>query len=365
MLPLWINWNPLQAFLPPEDPGTLLYEGSGSLTASDESSVVQLQAALSTNFDMMREVLAECGLVIARRENIVWDQDPHDLPTGYHYFPQAFAYEWAPANWRNSQEAKAWQRAMRLVQGKNAFTAFAYQQGFAERVPTTVIIAGRGHSEEDLQGWVYPVWVKPTLEQMGHTLVRQCFSRDGLRAVLEEMQGDLQIQSHIAGEDQSVHFMAWGDTDVQRLGVVGQLVTDGQHYGNFAPVPEAASVPALVDPVADAMARIGIRGYFAFDVKGGASILEANVRATGATPGVLTARRLGHDAFLFRAGASRLSLREGVKRLRRAGLLYDQASRVGVVPVFWGYWDYNGQFALVCLGSNPEEVYTEAISVLS
>jgi hypothetical protein len=179
-------------------------------------------------------------------------------------------------------------------------------------------------------------------------------------AIVEEFFPDLSsspsAQGHIAA-----------DGSFELLAVHDQILASGEYRGCTFPVEPAVAAAAgeAIARIGQRLARHGVRGSFGVDfavVDGQTYALEINVRKVGpshvikavraltATPGAYVHRRLRYPE-LFTA----LAPRTVIETLDRERLLYDRATRTGIILHVMGALHRYGYVETTALAPSPAE----------
>lgn len=310
--------------------GNDLYSGR-ALGLTEPGDVIQLHPQLQSEWPAIVAHYRRVGL--NHTHDVIWDVSRDTMAAYPEHDPSVFFYG---GEVTRARPDPAWQAVVARTNDKNRFMDLAETLGM--RIPRTLRFA-RPAMVDALTRLPYPCYVKATVSVSG-VGIHRCETPQQVHKALASFAPDtpLQIQEEVATE-----LFLNLQYDVREgvavpLAASEQLLDGFVHQGNRYPARHAPW--ASVEPMAQWMARSGMRGIFAFDVAvvetpDGPDFLpiECNPRFNGASYPTLVANRLGLDAWLA------LQLETSCRHLAEIfldDLAYDPHTGRGVVIVNWG-----------------------------
>ncbi|WPL19688.1 carbamoyl phosphate synthase-like protein [Thiorhodovibrio winogradskyi] len=330
--------------------GNHLYSGRAvGISAPDD--VLMLHPQLQTDWYALCAHYERIGLDHSRQ--VVWDVDLGRLNDFADHQPSLFFF--GPEE-HQVRPDPAWHSAVESMNCKNAFMTHAERLGVP--VPLTRCFADvRAIGEPAIAETQFPCYLKAAVSVSGVGIFR-CADADALRRACDEFAPGtaVQIQQEVRAET-FLNLQYQSDNGcAERLAATEQVLDGYVHQGNRHP---AAHAPwELVDPLADWLGEIGMRGVFAFDLAvveepDGDDYLaiECNPRFNGASYPTLIAEKLGITDWLALAFGTR---HRRLIDLDLSGLEYNPATGTGVVLVNWGPIQV-GKFLALLAGEREQQ----------
>lgn len=294
-------------------------------------------------FPFLQEHLGEFGL--ATEAEIIWSVDPKvamEYPKHYlspYSFVEAF-------NAVRPDDRRRF--ATRMANDKNAFIAFCEAHGYP--VPKT-ISSNRYAEPGTFQNVKLPAYVKAARSAAGVSIFR-CETVAELKYSAEKAGHDFQIQEEVVGvlAFQNVQYQTTKGA-TEHLATTDQLLNGYAHIGNR--FPSAYDPRAITDPLSRAMASLGLKDVFAFDVAVTADqmfIIECNARWNGSTAPTKAMARLGLTAWTACNVDTEL---ESPLDIKLGDTAYSKAKGYGAIVLNTAFMRADGK-ATVVLTGQPE-----------
>lgn len=310
--------------------GNHLYAGR-ALGLTEPDDIIQLHPDLQADWGAITAHYKRVG--IRHTEQVIWDVSP-EVAAAYPELDLSVFFFGKPQS--NARPDPAWQAVVAQTNDKNRFMDLAETLGM--NVPRTLRYDSADAAER-LDRLPYPCYVKAAVSVSGVGIYR-CETISEVQAALASFPPGVpvQIQQEINTElFLNLQYEARDGVAVP-LAASEQVLDGFVHQGNRYPARHAPW--ESVEPMAQWMARNGMRGIFAFDVgvedtPDGPRFLpiECNPRFNGASYPTAVANKLGLDAWLaVQVDTSCRHLAE----IYLDDLEYDPATGRGIVIVNWG-----------------------------
>ncbi len=247
--------------------------------------------------------------------------------------------------------------ATRSMNSKNNFIRICDKFG----VPTPKTQCFNSKEELRHVEMCYPLYLKEDVSASG-VGVFYCRNDRELQEALVKMSGRaFQIQEEIIGDKVTflnVQFFACNHGSAHSVEATAQLLDGFTHMGNICPVK---NVPwEILQPLAEEVAKMGVRDFFAFDVAViekdddiSYQVIECNPRWNGATYPTVIADVNKLNVPQWSARFFKTKHRQ-LKDIDLTGLAFDKKTKSGVVIVNWGCVQ-DGKLGLMLAGSEYEQ----------
>jgi hypothetical protein len=310
--------------------GNQLYSGR-ALGLTEPGDIIQLHPDLQSEWPAIVAHYKRTG--VSHTHDVIWDVSRQRMAAYPSHTPSVFFYG---GDVTRSRPDAAWQAVVERTNDKNRFMDLAETLGM--RVPKTLRFA-RAAMVDELTRLPYPCYVKAAIS-VSWVGIHRCETPEQVAAALASFAPDmpLQIQEEVSTElFLNLQYEVRGGAAVP-LAASEQLLDGFVHQGNRYPARHAPW--ASVEPMAQWMARSGMKEIFAFDVAvvetpDGPEFLpiECNPRFNGASYPTAVANKLGLDAWLA------IQLETSCRHLAEIyldDLAFDPHTGRGVVLVNWG-----------------------------
>lgn len=314
------------------------YYSGRALGISRPDDIIQLHPHLEKLWPSICSHYQRTGL--EHSLNPAWDlslefADNHpDASFSPFLFTDAFRPGSRDADWFRERDPEL-ESAVSFINSKNNFIRTSQDLGVA--VPKTILYANPGECDPSAQA--FPCFLKTSVSANGTGVIR-CENHGQLMEALEDLpeNTEFQIQEEITGATfLNLQYLA-EQGRARRLAATRQLIKSYAHVGS---VYQATNAPwETCDQLASHLAKLGLKGIFAFDLAScgppsapRALALECNPRFNGATYPTLVARKLGIDHWTYATFATSA---RSLTDLDLSELEYSQSSREGIVLINWG-----------------------------
>jgi hypothetical protein len=249
----------------------------------------------------------------------------------------------------------AWVQAVECLNSKNAFMDLCKAEGAP--IPRTLTFVSEPSDDIDID---FPCFVKADVSATGMA-VFEVQNANELRAAVRSLHGTpFQVQEKVSGASiafLNVQYFGCDGAYAHRGEVTEQVLDGFSHIGNRCPT--AYEPWHVTDALAMKAARMGLKGYFAFDVAAVTKrngdveyvIIECNPRWNAATYPSIIADKL--KAKFWQARYFKPRKVRTLHDLYLGHLEYNPARKSGVVFVNWGMIAV-GKIGCMLIGS-PEE----------
>lgn len=312
--------------------GNHLYSGR-ALGLSEPGDLVLLHPALHLDWEAIQAHYQRIGL--SHTQEILWDVDLTYLKN---YPDHELSVFFFGPNEHHARPDPAWLNAVTDINSKNHFIHHARRLGVP--VPSTRCFEDvAAIPAPELAASAFPCYLKAALSVSGIGIFR-CADHNALQAACQQFEPGtpVQIQQEVPADCfLNLQYCA-EHGQVRRLAATEQILDGYVHQGNRYPARHAPW--DCLDPLANWLGEVGLRGLFAFDVSVHETpertqylAIECNPRFNGASYPTLIAAKLGIPAWLARAFGTR---HRRLADLDLSGLEYDPNTGTGVVLVNWG-----------------------------
>ncbi|MFN8391308.1 MAG: hypothetical protein U0136_13535 [Bdellovibrionota bacterium] len=302
------------------------------LGCTTPNDVVQLPPEVRPEFDWIGGHYDAAGVPFTR--NVVWDLELDRARRYADHDWSVFLYSRLHARARPDPR---WLDASTRMNDKNRFIQLCWELGMP--VPKTRCFNHKREASLRIGDIPLPIYRKTACSASGVGVVL-CNDLEELVADLREMEDGIpfQLQEPVESPRAFIN-VQYGIQAGQpiRIGITDQMLNGYSHAGNRYPTEFPDGVWEICDPVATAIADMGLQGIFAFDVAidgyGNPLLIECNPRWNAASYYWTVAQRLGAPHWFC------TNQKVKVNRLRDLnldGLAFDPATRRGLVIVLWG-----------------------------
>lgn len=334
--------------------GNHLYS-SRVLGMTDPADLIQLHPDLQPEWSAIIDHYHRVGLNPST--NVIWDvslqrmEDYPDYVPSVFYFGDALHQESCDRNYFHQLD-QDWHSVVEFINSKNNFMQLAQELGVT--VPQTQCYQ---ETTEVTGGIPYPCYLKPAVSVDGVGIVR-CQTEAELDQALKDMpeHNSFQIQEEVvASTFLNLQYQATEES-VEPLAASEQILDGCSHGGNR--YPTAHQPWDLVTPMAQWMAKKGMKDVFAFDVavdergnKPRYLAIECNPRFNGASYPTGVARKLGIESWSCETFRTRY---RSLKQLDLKDLEFNPETGAGVIIVNWGPI-LVGKLVILLAGSEEEQ----------
>ena len=314
-----------------------LYSGRAAVI-SRPSDIVQMHPALQKFWPVITRHYRNAGL--PHSINPIWDvsfrvfEEFPDCEISPFIFTDAVDPKSGAAELLRDRDP-AREEIVHQINSKNYFIDLARKMGV--KVPSTVAFENKQCFPADNPG--FPCFLKPAVSVSGYGILR-CENRKELNLALREIPDDTpyQMQAEIPAKYfLNLQYEVIGENPVP-LAATEQLLEGFTHFGSRFPVPDPPW--GLLDPLADRLAKMGLKGIFAFDLAVAGSlanpdyfVLECNPRFNGATYPALIAKQLGINAWSCETFPTKF---RQLSQVDLSGIEYTPETRQGIIIINWG-----------------------------
>lgn len=314
--------------------GNHLY-GGRVLGMTEPEDIVQLHPNLKSEWDAITAHYARIGLSHSR--NVVWDvsfsrlADYPDYEISVFFFGDA-AHTDPEQDWfRRVDQDRL--KVVQFINSKNNFIQLAEKLGVS--IPKTVC----AETKTAIQNCAlpYPCYLKPAVSVDGAGISR-CEDEKQLTQALKTFGDDvpLQIQEEvIASTFLNLQYRVTAE-GVERLAATEQVLDGYAHNGNR--YPTAHQPWEIVEPMAEWIAKQGMKELFAFDVavveatSADYLAIECNPRFNGASYPMAIAGKLNIPSWTSETITSEV---RSINELDLTGIEFN-SDGTGVIIVNWG-----------------------------
>ncbi len=335
--------------------GNHLYSGR-VLGMTEPEDIIQLHPDLELEWDAIAKHYARIGL--SHSKNVVWDTslerlaDYPDCEISVFFFGDADNKASSEVEWLRKLD-QDWLNVVQFINSKNNFIQLAEELGVC--IPKTICAENKTAIKRYAQ-LPFPCYLKPAVAVDGAGISR-CEDEQQLLQALEMLADDipLQVQEEvIATNFLNLQYCVTAE-GVDRLAATEQVLDGYAHSGNR--YPTAHQPWEIVDPMAEWMAKHGMKGLFAFDVavvKAATGTrylaIECNPRFNGASYPTGIANKLNITSWTSETFTSKL---RSMSEIDLSGIELN-ADGAGAILVNWGTI-LAGKVALLLAGSLEEQ----------
>lgn len=317
--------------------GNYLYSGR-VLGMTEPDDLIQLHPDLQSQWQAITAHYDNIGL--SHSQNPIWDVSFEQLRNYSDYEPSVFIFsnaidESSKEGDGFSEDNQDWQNVVQFINSKNNFIRLA--QELDVKVPLTLCAENKTQLPKDEQKIPFPCYLKPAVSVDGVGIYR-CADYQELKDALTKLDKDTPIQLQqevIAHKFLNLQYEV-KDGTVKPLAATEQILDGFAHQGNR--YPTAYQPWELVDPMAQWMAKKGMKGIFAFDVatienQSDCFAIECNPRFNGASYPTGIARKLEINSWCSDNFATQY---RSLDQIDLGDLVYNPATKTGVIIYNWG-----------------------------
>jgi len=331
--------------------GNHLYSGR-VLGMTEPEDIIQLHPDLQPEWDAITKHYARIGL--SHSKNVVWDvslerlADYPDCEISVFFFGDADNKVSPEVEWLRNLD-QDWLNVVQFMNSKNNFIQLAKELGVC--IPKTICGENKTAIKHAAQ-LPFPCYLKPAVAVDGAGISR-CEDEQQLLQALEMIAGDipLQVQEEVIATNFLNLQYCITAQGVDRLAATEQVLDGYAHSGNR--YPTAHQPWEIVDPMAEWMAKHGMKEIFAFDVAvveaaTGTHYLaiECNPRFNGASYPTGIAKKLNIKSWTSETFTSKL---RSIREIDLSGIEFNSEG-TGAIIVNWGSI-LAGKVALLLVGS--------------
>jgi len=319
---------------------------------TEPEDIIQLHPDLQPEWDAITKHYARIGL--SHSKNVVWDvslerlADYPDCEISVFFFGDADNKVSPEVEWLRNLD-QDWLNVVQFMNSKNNFIQLAKELGVC--IPKTICGENKTAIKHAAQ-LPFPCYLKPAVAVDGAGISR-CEDEQQLLQALEMIAGDipLQVQEEVIATNFLNLQYCITAQGVDRLAATEQVLDGYAHSGNR--YPTAHQPWEIVDPMAEWMAKHGMKEIFAFDVAvveaaTGTHYLaiECNPRFNGASYPTGIAKKLNIKSWTSETFTSKL---RSIREIDLSGIEFNSEG-TGAIIVNWGSI-LAGKVALLLVGS--------------
>jgi hypothetical protein len=341
--------------------GNHLYSGR-VLGMTEPEDIIQLHPDLKLELNAITEHYARIGL--SHSKNVVWDTsfsvlaDYPDYEISVFFFGDAVHKASLDEDWFSRLDQDRL-KVVQFINSKNNFIQLAEELGVS--VPKTLCAKNKAAIKNYAQ-LPYPCYLKPAVSVNGAGISR-CENEQQLIHALKTLEDDipLQVQEEVIASNflnLQYHVTSQG---VEHLAATEQVLEGYAHRGNR--YPTAYQPWEIVEPMAEWMAKHGMKEVFAFDVAVVEATdtrylaIECNPRFNGASYPTGIANKLKITSWTSETFASELS---SINEIDLTGIEFNSESGTGAIIVNWGTILF-GKVAVLLAGSVEKQNELRAV----
>ena len=316
--------------------GNYLYSGR-VLGMTKPEDLIQLHPDLQSQWQAITAHYDRIGL--SHSQNPVWNVSFEQLRNNPDYEPSVFIF--SDAIYKSSENDDSfsegdrdWQDVVEFINSKNNFIRLA--QELNVRVPLTLCAENKTQLPDN--GEIpFPCYLKPAVSVDGVGIYR-CENAQELDDALTKLDNDTPVQVQqevIAHKFLNLQYEV-KDGRVEPLAATEQILDGFAHQGNR--YPTAYQPWELVEPMAQWMAKKGMKGIFAFDVatienQTDCFAIECNPRFNGASYPTGIAQKLKIDSW---CSDNFVTKYRSLDEIDLGDLVYNPATKTGAIIYNWG-----------------------------
>ncbi len=318
--------------------GNYLYSGR-VLGLTDVEDIIQLHPELKSQWNGITAHYNRVGLSYS--QNVIWDvslkvsADYPNYDLSVFYFGDTTEPNSWQAKWLEEIDGN-WFNVVDFINSKNNFIKVAEDLGV--KVPKTFCLETKT-AITNLANFSYPCYLKPAVAVAGAGIHR-CANQHHLASILQLIPNHIPLQIQEEVKATSFLNLQYEVTDLglKRLAATYQILDGCTHIGNRYPSPHQPW--ELVEPIAQWMARQGMKEVFAFDVavvEDGETMsyfaIECNPRFNGASYPTGIANKLKIDNWI---GETLTTKYRSLEEIDLSGIEFNPQTDMGVILVNWG-----------------------------
>ncbi len=318
--------------------GNYLYSGR-VLGISEPEDLIQLHPELQSQWSAITSHYDSIGL--SHSHNPIWNVSFEQLRHYPEYEPSVFIF--GDALHQNSKDDdwfkdrnQDWQDVVEFINSKNNFINLATE--LEVKVPLT-LCADNQTQLKDYSDIPFPCYLKPAISVDGVGIYR-CENSEELSDALAKLDENIPLQ--LQQEVIAIKFLNMQyqvkEEQVEPLAATEQILDGFAHQGNR--YPTAYQPWSLVEPMAQWMAKKGMKGIFAFDVATVANdtgvdyfAIECNPRFNGASYPTGIAQKLNINQWCSDNFATKY---RSLDEIDLGDLEYSSSTGIGAIIYNWG-----------------------------
>ena len=317
--------------------GNYLYSGR-VLGTSEPDDLIQLHPDLKSQWMAITAHYDRIGL--SHSQNPIWNVDFEELSKYSDYEPSVFIFNDALDDLRQDEKwfgenNQDWQDVVNFINSKNNFIRLA--EDLKVNVPSTICAESKSKLSKEEIEIPFPCYLKPAVSVDGVGIYR-CENALELNDSLANLDENtpLQVQQEVIAEKFLNLQYEVKDGSVKPLAATEQILDGFAHQGNR--YPTAYQPWDLVEPMAEWMAKKGMKGIFAFDVatvknQTDCYAIECNPRFNGASYPTGIARKLNIDNWCSDNFATK---HRSLDEIDLGELEYSPDNKTGAIIYNWG-----------------------------
>ena len=317
--------------------GNYLYSGR-VLGTSEPDDLIQLHPDLKLQWSAITAHYGRIGL--SHSQNPIWNVDFEELSKYPDYEPSVFIFNDVLDDLRKDEKwfgenNQDWQDVVKFINSKNNFIRLA--EDLSVNVPSTICVESKSKLSQEEREIPFPCYLKPAVSVDGVGIYR-CENNRELNDSLANLDENtpIQVQQEVIADKFLNLQYEVKDGNVKPLAATEQILDGFAHQGNR--YPTAYQPWDLVEPMAEWMAKKGMKGIFAFDVatvenKTDCYAIECNPRFNGASYPTGIAQKLDIDSWCSDNFATK---HRSLDKIDLGELEYNPATKTGAIIYNWG-----------------------------
>ena len=313
--------------------GNYLYSGR-VLGMSEPNDLIQLHPELKSQWTAITAHYSNIGL--NHSQNPIWDVSFDKLKQYSDYEPSVFIFSEAINESGEAEYHQDWQDVVEFINSKNNFISLAEELNV--NIPRTLCAENQSQlkKHDDIP---YPCYLKPAVSVDGVGIYR-CANQAELDNALTKIDDNtpLQVQQEIIADKFLNLQYEIKDEQAQSLAATEQILDGFAHQGNR--YPTAYQPWELVEPMAQWMAKKGMKEIFAFDVavvdtddRIDYFAIECNPRFNGASYPTGIAQKLAIKSW---SSDNFITKYRSLDKIDLGELEYNPATQTGAIIYNWG-----------------------------
>ena len=313
--------------------GNYLYCGR-VLGMSEPNDLIQLHPELKSQWTAITAHYRNIGL--SHSQNPIWNVSFDKLKQYPDYEPSVFIFSEAISESGEADRHQDWQDVVEFINSKNNFITLAKELNV--NIPRTLCAENQSQlkKHDDIP---YPCYLKPAVSVDGVGIYR-CANQAELDNALTDLDDDtpVQVQQEIIADKFLNLQYEIKDEQAQSLAATEQILDGFAHQGNR--YPTAYQPWELVEPMAQWMAKKGMKEIFAFDVavvdtddRVDYFAIECNPRFNGASYPTGIAQKLEIESW---SSDNFITKYRSLDEIDLGELEYNPATKTGAIIYNWG-----------------------------
>ncbi len=313
--------------------GNYLYSGR-VLGMSEPNDLIQLHPELESQWTAITAHYSNIGL--NHSQNPIWDVSFDKLEQYSDYEPSVFIFSQAINKSGEAEQHQDWQDVVEFINSKNNFISLAEELNV--NIPRTLCAENQSQLKKH-NDIPYPCYLKPAVSVDGVGIYR-CANQAELYNALTKIDDNtpLQVQQEIIADKFLNLQYEIKEKEVKPLAATEQILDGFAHQGNR--YPTAYQPWELVEPMAQWMAKKGMKEIFAFDVavvdtddRVDYFAIECNPRFNGASYPTGIAQKLAIESW---SSDNFITKYRSLDEIDLGELEYNPATQTGAIIYNWG-----------------------------